>query len=448
MKSKTSRILGTLLFLFAVLLFTFAADRAASAEVVKIKVDDTIQPITAEYIDRAINHANQIHASALLIEMSTPGGLETSMRDIVSKILESPVPVIIYVAPSGSRAASAGFFILESADIAAMAPGTNTGSAHPVTMTGSDIPGDMRKKVENDAAAFLRSYVSKRGRNVELAESAVRESKSWSNEEALKNNLIDVVAKNQSDLFQQLQGRTVTLFNGNKVQLNLVGQPVQKFDMTVKQHVLDFMMNPNMAFIIFAIGMLALYVEFNHPGAVIPGVVGLIFVVLAVFAFNILPIRYAAVGLILLAFVLFVLDAKFATHGVLTVAGIACMVVGALLLVDSPIPEMRVQWATALAVSVPIGAITAFLVGIAIRARRNKVAVGPQALIGKTGIARTPLVPEGKISIHGEIWDADSSGNVDEGATVIVRGVDGLRLKVEPAAVSRVPEQRLEAKRS
>jgi membrane-bound serine protease (ClpP class) len=437
--------LFTFVTIFA-LLILFALP--ARADIVKIRVDDTVQPITAEYITRAINHAKDIHASALLIELSTPGGLESSMREIVAQILSSPVPVIIYVAPSGSRAASAGFFILESADVAAMAPGTNTGAAHPVTMSGGDIPGAMGKKVENDAAAFIRSYVARRGRNVELAESAVRESKSWSDEEALKDHLIDVVAKNQDDLFQQLQGRTITRFNGEKVQLNLVGQPVQPFDMTVKQHVLDFMMNPNMAFIIFAIGMLALYVEFNHPGAVVPGVVGLIFIVLAVFAFNILPVRFAAVGLILLAFVLFALDAKLATHGALTVGGIACMVVGALLLVDSPVPEMRVKWITALSVSIPFGFITAFLVGIAVRARRNKVATGPQALIGEIGVARTPLVPEGKVVIHGEIWDAISSAVVNEGDQAVVLSVEGLKLRVEPAASHPFTEQRLGSKSS
>jgi membrane-bound serine protease (ClpP class) len=425
----------------AMLAFLILLALPARADVVKITVKDTIQPITAEYITRAINHAKDIHASALLIELSTPGGLESSMREIVAQALASPVPVIIYVAPSGSRAASAGFFILESADVAAMAPGTNTGAAHPVTMGGGDIPGAMGKKVENDAAAFIRSYVSKRGRNVQLAESAVRESKSWSDEEALKENLIDLVAKNQDDLFQQLQGRTITRFNGDKVQLNLVGQNVQTFDMTVKQHVLDIMMDPNMAFIIFAIGMLALYVEFNHPGAVIPGIVGLIFIVLAIFAFNILPVRFAAIGLILTAFILFALEAHFASHGVLTVGGIACMVVGALLLVDSPVPEMRVKWITALSVSIPFGVITAFLVSIAVRARRNKVTTGIEGLIGEIGVARSPLVPQGTIFIRGELWEAMAPVDVREGEQVVVRSVDGLKLRVEPVGAAKLDRQ-------
>lgn len=405
----------------------------ASAEIVTVKIEGTIHPISDEYIGRAIDHATKIKADALLIELSTPGGLADSTRDIVARILASPVPVIAYVAPSGARAASAGFFILQAADVAAMAPGTNTGAAHPVSIGGGKVDDVMAKKIENDTAAFMRAYVAKRGRNVELAESAVRESKSWTDQEALKERLIDVVASSHEDLFRQLQGRTVTRFQGEKVTLNLVGKAEQPFEMTVKQRILGYLMNPNVAFILFAIGMLALYAEFNNPGAVIPGVVGLIFILLTIFAFNLLPIRYAGVVMILAAFALFVLDAKFGTHGILTVGGIALMTIGALLLVDSPVPEMRVGLVTALTVSVPIGLITAFLVGIALRARRNKIQTGVQGLIGETGIARTPLVPEGRIVVHGELWNAVSSADVQEGEPVVIRAVDGLKLRVEPA---------------
>ncbi len=433
---KSGKLCRSLSLLLVVLAVVFAAALPAGADIVKITIDDTIHPITDEFIGRAIDHAKDIHASALLIELRTPGGLESSTRKIIEKILASPVPVIVYVAPSGARAASAGFFILESADVAAMAPGTNTGAAHPVTGTGGDIPGTMAKKVENDSAAFIRSYVSKRERNVELAESAVRESKAWSADEALKDHLIDVEANDQADLLKQLQGRTITRFNGEKVQLNLVGQPVQEFDMTLKQHLLAFLMDPNVVFILFAVGMLALYAEFNHPGAVIPGVVGLIFIVLAVFAMNILPVRFAAVVLILTAFILFAAEAKFASHGALTIGGIACMVIGALLLVDSPVPEMRVKWITALAVSIPFGMITAFLVSIAVRARRNKVTTGVEGLIGAVGIARSPLTPQGKVFVRGEFWDAISTTDVQEGQQVAVVSVVGLKLRVEPVSVA------------
>ena len=419
----------TAVLLVVALLLTPALARA---DVLKIVVHDTIQPISDEFIERALAQAAREHDEAVLIELSTPGGLVDSTRSIIEKILASPVPVIVYVAPSGARAASAGFFLLESADVAAMAPGTNTGAAHPVVFGGEKMDDVMKAKMENDAAAFMRSFVSKRGRNVELAEAAVRQSKSFTDEEALKDHLIDVVATSQEDLLKQLDGRTITRFNGSTTVLHLANQRVQSLDMSLKQRILDFIMDPNVAFILFAIGMLALYVEFNHPGAIVPGVVGFIFVLLAIFAFNILPTRYAALILIVAAFVLFILDAKFATHGVLTVGGIGLMILGALLLVDAPIPEMRVRLVTALAVSVPLGLITVFLVGLVIRARRGKVVTGAQGLIGEVGVTQGPLEPEGKVFVHGELWDAVSSANVAGGARVLVKRVAGLRVEVEP----------------
>jgi len=404
----------------------------ARADVLKIVVHDTIHPISDEFIGRALDQAEREHDEAVIIELSTPGGLVDSTRSIIQKILASPVPVIVYVAPSGARAASAGFFILEAADIAAMAPGTNTGAAHPVVFGGEKMDDVMKAKMENDAAAFMRSFVSKRGRNVELAESAVRQSKSFTDQEALKDHLIDVIAPDVPELLKQLDGRKVTRFNGSTAVLHLANQRVQSLDMSLKQRILDFIMDPNVAFILFAIGMLALYVEFNHPGVILPGVVGFVFILLAIFAFNILPTRYAALILIVAAFVLFILDAKFATHGVLTVGGIALMILGALLLVDAPIPEMRVRLVTALTVSVPIGLITVFLVGLVIKARRSKVVTGQQGLIGEIGVAQSALQPEGKVFVHGELWDAVSSANIAPGARVVVKRVDGLRLEVEP----------------
>jgi len=405
----------------------------ARADILKINIDDTIHPITVEYIARAIKEAARQHSDALLIQLRTPGGLADSTRSIIEEIVASPVPVIVYVAPSGARAASAGFFILESADVAAMAPGTNTGAAHPVSIGGGQMDKVMSEKVENDSAALMRSIVSKRGRNVAEAEKAVRQSTSWTDQEALKEHLIDVVAPNEQDLFRQLEGRTITRFNGASVTLHLVGKPVHEFPMTVKQRILSFLMNPNMAFLLLAIGLLSLYVEFNHPGAIVPGVVGFFFVVLAVFALNILPVDYAALGLILLAFVFFALEAKYASHGILTVAGIASLTLGALLLVDGPIPQMRVSLWTALAVSVPLGLISTFLMGIALKARRGKVTTGPQGLVGEIGVARTPLGPEGKVFVHGELWDAVSAAPVEGGQQVRIRRIEGLRLEVEPA---------------
>jgi membrane-bound serine protease (ClpP class) len=369
--------------------------------------------------------------------LNTPGGLVDSTRQIIEKMLASKVPVIVYVTPSGSRAASAGFFILEAADVAAMAPGTNTGAAHPVSIGGGQMDPIMKEKVENDIAALMRSVVSKRGRNVEVAETAVRQSKSFTDEEALKNHLIDVVAKDEQDLFQQFNGRTIQRFDGSQTQLELAGKPVREFPMTLKQRILGYMMDPNVAFIIMAVGLLALYTEFNHPGAILPGVVGGIFIILAVFAFNLLPTRYAGVALILAAFVMFALEAKFTAHGVLAIGGMASMIIGALLLVDAPIPEMRVHLITALAVSIPIGLITVFLLSMGLRARRGKVLTGAQGLVGLIATARTPLAPEGQVFVRGELWSALASSPVAAGEEVRVSQVDGLKLRVEPVKSAR-----------
>ena len=417
----------------------------ASGEILKIVVDDTIQPISEEYIARGIAEATRRNDQAVLIEINTPGGLVDSTRQIIEHITTSPVPVIIYVTPSGSRAASAGFFILESADIAAMTPGTNTGAAHPVIMGGGKMDDVMKEKLENDAAALMRSVASRRGRNVEVAESTVRQSKSFTEQEALTQHLIDYVASDESDLFRQIEGKSFKRFNGQDVTLKVSGQPIYLFNMTVKEKILAYLMDPNIAFLLLAIGALALYVEFNHPGAVIPGTVGVVFILLAAFALNLLPTRFAALFLILGAFALFAAEAKFASHGVLTVGGIVLLTLGGLLLVDSPIPEMRVHLATALAVSIPLGVITAFLMSIALKARRNKVVTGEQGLIGETGVAQTALSPQGKVFVHGELWDALASSPVPIGQLVVVRRVEGFILQVDPLAVSAVPPEHHDA---
>ena len=408
-----------------------AATVASASSVVKIRIDDTIQPVSEEYISRAIEMARKSHAEAVLIELRTPGGLVDSTRTIVEKMLASPVPVIVYVAPSGARAASAGFYILEAADVAAMAPGTNTGAAHPVTLGGEKMDEVMKQKLENDSAAFMRSFVGPRGRNVALAEAGVRESKSWTDKEALEQHLIDYVASSQEDLFRQMQGKPIKRFDGKTETLDLEGAQVIEMTMTLKQRILDFLVDPNIAFLVLAIGALALYAEFNHPGAVVPGVVGVVFILLALFALNLLPTRYAAFTLILAAFVMFALEAKFATHGILGVAGIALMTIGGLLLVDGPIPEMRVKLWTALSVSIPLGAITVFLMTIALRARRNKIVTGQQGMVGSIGEARTDIDPEGKVFVQGELWNARATSRVSMGEHVVVKKIEGLELEVE-----------------
>ena len=440
MKSFSARRM--LLHLLPVCSLLIAFSAAASGQVLKIVLHDTIHPITDEYVGRALATAERNKDQAVLIELNTPGGLLESTRDIIEKIIASPVPVIIYVTPSGSRAASAGFFILEAADVAAMAPGTNTGAAHPVTLGGGKIDDVMKQKMENDSAALMRSVVSKRGRNVGIAESAVRESKSFTDQEALSQKLIDYIASNEEELFKQIDGKAIKRFNGQTITLKLTGQAILPFEMTLKQRILAFIMDPNIAFILLAIGALALYAEFNHPGAVLPGTVGVVFILLAAFALNLLPTRFAALALIVGAFVLFALEAKLASHGVLTVGGIVLLTLGALMLVDAPIPEMRVHLLTALAVSIPLGVITAFLMSIAMKARRNKVVTGAQGIVGEVGVAQSALTPQGKVFVHGELWDAVSSVDVAAGRKVVVRGVEGLHLHVDPVPVlegSRAP---------
>jgi membrane-bound serine protease (ClpP class) len=416
----------------AIVFALFFATRVASADVLKIVVDGTINPITAEYVDRAIHEAQRTHADALLFELNTPGGIMGPMERIIQKILASPVPVIIYVSPAGSDAGSAGFFILEAADVAAMAPGTHAGAAHPVRGDGIALDPVMKEKMENYASSLLRSYVGKRGRNVEVAESAMKESKAFTAEEALEKNLINNIAKDESDLFSQLEGKTISRFDGSKAVLHVTGKPVHFYEMTTKLHILAFLMDPNVLYLLFTIGLLCIYFEFNHPGAIIPGAIGFIVLLLFFYALNLLPFRSIALVLILSAFAFFVLEAKYQTHGVLGVGGIVLMVLGGLLLIDGPIPEMRVNIWTALGVSLPLGAITIFLMTIALKARKNKVVTGAQGMIGEVAIVCVPLTPSGKVFVQGELWDAVSLVNVEAGRKVVVRRVENLVLHVEP----------------
>lgn len=421
------------------LLSTLALSCISAAQILKIVLQDTIQPVTEEYIARSIDEAVRRNDQAVLIEINTPGGLVESTRHIIEKISNSAVPVILYVAPTGSRAGSAGIFILEAADVAAMAPGTNAGAAHPVLLgpLAPKVDDEMKRKLENDTAALMRSVAAKRGRNVEVAVSAVLESKAFTEQEALALHLTDYVASSEQDLFRQMEGKPIKRFNGQLTTLKLSGQAIVPFGMTLKEQILDFLMDPNISFIFLAIGALALYAEFNHPGAVLPGTVGVVFILIAAFALNLLPTRFAAFSLLLAAFALFAAEAKFASHGVLTVGGIALLTLGGLLLVDSPIPELRVHLLTALGVSIPLGLITAFLMSLALKARRNKVVTGVEGMVGQTGIVQTALSPRGKIFVHGELWDAISSSDLPAGESVVVIRVEGLVLSVEPLTVAR-----------
>ena len=399
-------------------------------EVVVIHLDDTIQPVSAGYLSRGLNLAASQHAAAVLIEMNTPGGLLESMRGMVGDILASSVPVITYVTPSGSRAGSAGFFILEASDIAAMAPGTNAGAAHPVVEAGK-VDDIMKQKLENDAAAFLRSYVARRGRNVTAAEDAVRNSKSYSDTEAQQLHLIDLIAPDQTALLNNLDGRTVTRLDGNKVTLHTRNARIVEVDPTLREEILGRLTDPNLAVLMLVIGALLIYVEFNAPGTIVPGALGTVLVLLALFALNLLPIRYTSLMLVVAAFVLFVLEAKFTSHGVLGLAGVVALVFGCLTLVAGPIPEMRVQLGTAIGVGLGFGLITAFLMRLAVRAHRGKVKMGGEALIGQLAVVTQALAPSGQVLLNGELWLAESKIPIQPGEQVRVNALRGLTLLVD-----------------
>jgi membrane-bound serine protease (ClpP class) len=294
----------------------------------------------------------------------------------------------------------------------------------------------MKQKVENDALAMMRSYVGKRGRNQEVAESTIRESKAFDAEEALAQHLIEYIAKDDNDLLQQIDGKTIARFDGSKTTLNVAGKPVRLFEMSLRERTLSYLMNPSLAVLLLLLGLLALYTEFNHPGAIVPGVVGFIAVLLAIFALNMLPVRYEALALLLGAFGLFALEAKMQSHGVLTAGGIFMLIVGMLLLVNGPIPELRVQLWAALSIAIPLGLITAFLMSIAIRARRSKVVTGEQGLIGEVGVVTSRLAPAGTVLLRGALWDAVAPASVEAGQAVVVRQVQNLVLQVEPAPQS------------
>jgi membrane-bound serine protease (ClpP class) len=414
------------------LTLAFAAPALSASKVVAVDVDGVIHPVTTEIVAGAIAQAKQEHASLVLVRLNTPGGLMDAMRETIRKIVSSPVPVVTYVAPSGSRAASAGFFILESGDVAVMAPGTNTGAAHPVALTG-EMNAEMKEKVVNDSAAYMRSICTRRGRDSAVAETAVRQSKSFTEKEALEQHLVDLIAGNEQELLPLLDGRTVTRFDGSTVTLHTAGAAVEVYQRTLRQRIISSVADPNIALMLLVIGALAIYVEFTAPGMVAPGVVGSILLLLGLSALSVLPINWLGAALLLLAFALFALEAKMAAHGVLGVGGAVAMMLGAVMLVDSPLPEMRIHWTTAIALALPFSLITVWLLSLAVRARRNKVETGSEAMVGEIGSVFSPLAPAGKIFVHGEYWNAVSPVPVPAGARVRVTAVEGLTLTVEPA---------------
>ena len=416
--------------IFAFALAVWAQPVPAAPKVIAVDVDGVVHPITVDIVNGALAQAKRENASLLLVRLDTPGGLMDAMRSIIQAFDSSPIPVITYVTPSGGRAASAGFFLLEAGDVAVMAPGTNTGAAHPVAM-GAEMDAVMNQKVENDAAAYLRSICAKRGRNSAVAETAVRQSKSFSEQEALDQHLIDLVAS-EKDLLGALNGRVVTRFDGSHVTLHLDGAQAETYDPTWRERIISAVADPNIALLLLVVGGLCIYLEFSSPGMIAPGVVGAILVLVGLAAISVLPINWLGVALLILAFTLFALEAKFTAHGVLAVGGTVSMVLGAVMLIDSPWPALRIHWGTAIGLALPFSAITLLLLTLAMRARRNKVETGPAGMVGLIGTVLTPIGPEGKVFVHGEYWDAVASQPLAAGARVRVMAIDRLKLTVEP----------------
>lgn len=422
-------------FLFLPFVLTLLPAPAAAGTVVELHLNEIVHSVSADYVISGIDHAEKTNASAVLIWINTPGGLETSMRQMVDRITTARVPVIVYVAPTGSRAASAGFFILLAADVAVMAPGTTTGAASPIFLGGGQMDDTLKKKITSDAAAYLRSFAAKRGRHPEVAELAVTEAKSFTEQEALKAGLIDAICESRPQLFDQFNAREIKRFDGRTETLALADARVEPWEMTQRQRFLSRIIDPNIAFLLFIFGVLGLYIEFTHPGFILPGVAGGISLILALFALHLLPVNYAGVLLILLSLALFALEAKFVSHGILATGGVAAMVLGAVMLVESPpIPELRVRWELALAVAVPFAVITVLLLRLVLRSRRWRVATGREELVGMVGEVRQDVDGKGLVLVAGELWTARAAERIPVGHRIRVLAVDGLVLQVEPLA--------------
>jgi len=394
-----------------------------------LTIDAVIGPISSRVITGAIDEAETDGAEALVIELNTPGGLDESMREIIKRILASEVPVIVYVSPSGSRAASAGVFITISAHVAAMAPGTNIGAAHPVNI-GGEMDSVMSEKVANDAAAYIKTLANKRGRNAEWAEEAVHKSVSITEYEALEKNVIDIVATDIRDLLNKCDGRAVELPDTSVI-LATKGAEVKRIEISFANRVLDVISNPNIAYILMTIGMMGLYFEFANPGAIIPGVVGAICLLLAFFAFSTLPINYAGLLLIILGVILFVAELKIASHGVLTIGAIASLFFGSIMLIETDVPYMNISLSVIIPMVATIAAFFIFAIWLALRAQGRKVATGAEGMVEEVGTASTDISESGTVYIHGEYWNAQSEKPITKGDRIRVVGVDGLVLKVE-----------------
>lgn len=398
-----------------------------------LTLEGAIQPISAEVIRQAIDRAEKEKREALIIRLDTPGGLDTSMRDIIKRILISEVPVVVYVAPSGGRAASAGTFIAMAAHVAAMSPGTSIGAATPVQVGGGDVGSkDLERKVKNDAVSYIRSLASQRGRNADWAEKAVREGGSLGEMDALRMKVVDLVARDVDELLKKLEGRRVTVAGQERV-LNTRGADLHEVNPTWRQKLLSRITDPNIAYILFILGFYGLLFELSNPGSILPGVVGGICLLLAFLAFQALPVNLTGVFLIIFAMVLFAIEVKVQSHGILAVGGVAALLLGSLILLGGDAGVVRVSLSVIVTTVVATLLFFLFVVGAAYRAQRRKPTTGIQGLLGERGTALTDLGPSGQVFIHGEYWTATADEPIARGTSVVVERVDGLSLRVKKA---------------
>ncbi|MBI5665853.1 MAG: nodulation protein NfeD [Nitrospirae bacterium] len=418
------------LFLAALLLLPFTSGYS-KAEIIVINVEGIVNPVMSEFITRSIDEAEKEKAEALVIELDTPGGLDTSMRSIVKRIIASEVPVVVYVSPSGARAASAGVFITLAAHVSAMAPGTNIGAAHPVEV-GGKMDKTMEEKAVNDASAYIKSLAEKRGKNAEWAEKAVRESVSVTEQEALKLNVIDIVAPDVKTLLETIDQREVESSTGKQT-IQTKGIKTRYKEMGLRHKILDIISDPNIAYLLMLLGFYGLFFELTNPGVVLPGVLGALSLILALYSFQTLPVNYAGLLLIFLAIVLFILEIKVTSYGMLTIGGLVSMTIGSIMLFDSPLPFFQLS----LKVILPAVMITTLFfsltVYLAVKAYKRKPVTGAEGLIGLDGTARTDVYHEGQVFVHGEIWQSWSDQPVKAGEKIIVEKVENLKLKVRKA---------------
>ena len=421
MRICMSLVMGV--FICAALVF------AAQEKIRLIGINDPITPVTARFLHRHLEEAARLGDRLVLIEMDTPGGLDTAMREIVKDVMASPVPVVVYVAPSGARAASAGAIIAMAADVAAMAPGTNIGAAHPVSLEGKTTDKIMEAKVVNDAEAYAEGIAHKRGRDETLARRMVRESISLSADKALAGKVVDLIAKDRSDLLRQLEGRQISR-DDRKVVLHLAGVEVVTAGMGKVERILNAISNPNVAYVLMMLGMMGLFFELSNPGAILPGVIGGISLILAFFAFQTLPVNYAGVLLILLGVTLFIAEIKVVSQGILTLGGVVAIVLGSLMLFESSEPYLQVSWSVILVTVLAVSGFFVVVVNKTLAAHRRLPVTGREGLIGVEGMAESGIAPEGKVFIRGEYWDARSDEPISVGSRVTVEAVEGMQLKV------------------